>query len=63
MQTEVGGGGHDDLIRIAQEIHRERFFHHGNAQAVAGLQHMGLGNAAQNQLIVRVGIENPVFQH
>ena len=24
---------------------------------------MGLGNAAQNQLIVRVGIENPVFQH
>ena len=61
-KAELGGGGYKNFIGGFQKVHGEGLFQHRNTQPVADADHVALGDAPENELVVGMGIQNPVLQ-
>ena len=61
-KAELGGGGYKNFIGGFQKIHREGFFQHGDIQPVTNTDHVALGDAPEDELVVGMGVQNSVLQ-
>ena len=63
MLTHLGGSGNNNLICIIKLFQAKWTLHNGNSQSAASLNHMSLGNTAQNKLIIRMTDKHTVFEY
>ena len=61
-KAELGGGGYKNFIGGFQKIHREGLFQHGDIQPVTNPDHVALGDAPKNGLVVGMRVQNSVLQ-
>ena len=56
-KAELGGGGYKNFIGGFQKVHREGFFQHGDIQPVTNPDHVALGDAPEDELVVGMGVQ------